>query len=154
MALAHWLSSYYVAGMADETALPNDLAACHAMLSEHARVIATLDRELAGKDRELTGMGYLIEQQAQRLEEQKAEITKLQAERDAALQLAFRKKIERYLADPKQFVLDFGDTPDVVDAAEGIADAALETIRSYERRKQAKAKSCNESSRPTCHGTR
>ena len=51
---------------------------------------------------------------------------------------AFRKKIERYLADPKQFVLDFGDMPDVVDAAEGIADAALETIRSYERRKQAK----------------
>jgi len=42
IALAHWLSSYYVAGMADETALPNDLAACHAMLSEHARVIATL----------------------------------------------------------------------------------------------------------------
>ena len=144
MALAHWLSSYYVAGMADETALPNDLAACHAMLSEHARVIATLDHALAGKDRELTGMGYLIEQQAQRLEEQKAEITKLQAERDAALQLAFRKKIERYLADPKQFVLDFGDTPDVVDAAEGIADAALETIDGYERRKQAKAKSRNE----------
>ena len=41
-------------------------------------------------------------------------------------------------------MLDFGDTPDVVDAAEGIADAALETIRSYERRKQAKAKSRNE----------
>ena len=53
-------------------------------------------------------------------EEQKAEIAKLQAERDAALQFAFRKKIERYLADPKQFVLDFGDMPDVVDAAEGI----------------------------------
>ena len=70
MAIAHWLRSYYVAGMADETALPNDLTACHAMLSEHARVIATLDREL-------TGMGYLIEQQAQRLEDQKAKITKL-----------------------------------------------------------------------------
>ena len=147
--------------MADVTALPNDLTKCHAMLSEHARVIATLDHalaskdcELAGKDRELADMGYLIEQQAQRLEEQKAEIAKLQAERDAALQFAFRKKIERYLADPKQFVLDFGDTPDVVDAAEGIADAALETIRSYERRKQAKAKLCNERSRPTCHGTR
>jgi len=135
------------------------------MLSEHARVIATLDHALAGKDhalagkdhalaskdceladkdRKLVGMGYLIEQQAQRLEEQKAEIAKLQAERDAALQFAFRKKIERYLADPKQFVLDFGDMPDVVDAAEGIADAALETIDGYERRKQAKAKSRNE----------
>ena len=48
-------------------------------------------------------------------------IAKLQAERDAALQFACRKKIERYINQPKQFVLDFGDTPDVVDAAEGIA---------------------------------
>ena len=55
-------------------------------------------------------------------------VTKLEAERDAALQFAFRKKVERYMNDPKQFVLDFGSTPDVVDAAEGIADAALETI--------------------------
>ena len=124
MALALFLRSHYVADMADKTALPNDLAACHAMLSEHARVIAGKDRELAGKD-------SLIEQQAQRLEEQKAEISKLQAERDAALQLAFRKKIERYLPDSKQFIIDFGDTPDIVDAAEGIADAALETIDGY-----------------------
>jgi len=55
-------------------------------------------------------------------------VAKAEAERDAALQFAFRKKIERYLADPKQFILDFGDTPEVVDAAEGIADAALETV--------------------------
>jgi transposase len=116
--------------MTTETAFPNDLAACHAMLSERARVIANKD--------------HLIEQQSQRLEEQKIEIAKLEKERDAALQLAFRKKIERYLADPKQFVLDFGDTPDVVDAAEGIADAALETIDGYERRKQAEAKPRNE----------
>ena len=45
--------------------------------------------------------------------------------------------MERYLPDPKQFVLDFGDWPEVVDAAEGIADAALETVAGYERRKQA-----------------
>ena len=115
--------------MTTETVFPNDLAACHAMLSEHAQAIATKDHELTAKD-------HLIEQQSQRLEEQKIEIAKLQAERDAALQLAFRKKIERYINDPKQFVLDFGDTPDIVDAAEGIADAALETIGGYERRKR------------------
>jgi transposase len=71
-------------------------------------------------------------------------IAKLEKERDAALQLAFRKKIERYLADPKQFVLDFGDEPEVVDAAEGIADAALETVAGYERRKQAAEKAKSE----------
>ncbi|NQW49544.1 MAG: IS66 family transposase zinc-finger binding domain-containing protein, partial [Planctomycetes bacterium] len=130
--------------MTTETVFPNDLAACHAMLSEHAQAIATKDHELTVKDRKLTAKDHLIEQQSQRLEEQKIEIAKLEKERDAALQLAFRKKIERYLADPQQFVLDFGDEPEVVDAAEGIADAALETIDGYERRKQAKAKSRNE----------
>jgi transposase len=98
--------------MTKEIVLPSDLAACHA----------------------------IIRDQAKQIEDQKARVVKAEAERDAALQLAFRKKIERYLADPKQFVLDFGDTPDIVDAAEGIADAALETIDGYERRKQAEAK--------------
>lgn len=105
MALAPWKEGVYVAGMTKELALPNDLAACHAIIRDQAERIA-----------------------------------KLQAERDAALQLAFRKKIERYLPDPKQFVLDFGDSPEVVDAAEGIADAALETVAGYERRKQATEK--------------
>jgi transposase len=41
-------------------------------------------------------------------------------------------------------VLDFGDSPEVVDAAEGIADAALETIAGYERRKQATEKARSE----------
>jgi transposase len=71
-------------------------------------------------------------------------LAKAEAERDAALQYAFRKKMERYLADPKQFILDFGDTPEVVDAAEGIADAALETIAGYQRRTQATQQRRNE----------
>jgi transposase len=102
--------------MAKEIVLPNDLAACHAIIREQSR----------------------------QLEEQKARTAKAEAERDAALQLAFRKKIERYLADPNQFVLDFGDEPEVVDAAEGIADAALETVAGYERRKQAVEKARSE----------
>jgi transposase len=102
--------------MTKELALPNDLAACHA----------------------------IIRMQAQQLEEERARVAKAEAERDAALQLAFRKKIERYLTDPKQFVLDFGDTPAVVDAAEGIADAAVEVVAAYERRKQAAEKARSE----------
>ena len=109
MALALSCEGVYGAGMTKEVVLPSDLAACHAIIRE----------------------------QAQQLEDQKARIAKAEAERDAALQLAFRKKMERYLPDPKQFVLDFGDSPEVVDAAEGIADAALETVAGYERRKQA-----------------
>ena len=108
-----------VAGRRKELVLPNDLAACHAIIAKQTR---------------------LLQQQTDLLEDQKIEIAKLEKERDAALQLAFRKKIERYLADPKQFVLDFGDSPEVVDAAEGIADAAVETVAAYERRKPATEK--------------
>jgi transposase len=100
--------------MTKELVLPNDLAACHAMIAKQQRV---------------------IDRQTDLLEDQKVEIAKLEKERDAALQLAFRKKIERYLADPKQFVLDFGESAEVVDAAAGIADAALEMVGGYERRK-------------------
>ena len=39
------------------------------------------------------------------------------------------------ITDPKQFVIDFGDSPEVVDAVAGIADAALEMVGGYERRK-------------------
>jgi transposase len=109
--------------MTKELVLPNDLAACHALIAKQQR---------------------LIQRQTDLLEDQKIEIAKLAKERDAALQLAFRKKIERYLADPKQFVLDFGDSPEVVDAAEGIADAALETVAGYERRKQVAEKARSE----------
>ena len=100
MALARGGEDVYVAGMTQELVLPNDVAACHAII------------------RDITA--------------QMAQLTK---ERDAALQLAFRKKIERYLVDPQQFILDFGDSPDVVDAAEGIADAAVEAVAGYKRRR-------------------
>ena len=116
MALAPWKEGVYVAGMTKELVLPNDLAACHA----------------------------IIRMQAQQLDEERARAAKAEAERDAALQLAFRKKIEQYLPDPKQFVLDFGDSPEVIDAAEGIADAALETVAGYERRKQGAEKARSE----------
>lgn len=70
---------FYGAVMTKVLVLPNDLAACHAIIRDQAKRIA-----------------------------------KLQAERAAALQFAFRKKLERYLAKPKQFVRDFGDQPEVV----------------------------------------
>ena len=137
MALALWKEGVYVAGMTKELAFPNDLAACHAMLREQALVAVA-------QDRAITSQESVIKRQHDKIEEQRIEIAKLEKERDIALQLAFRKKIERYLPDPKQFVLDFGDTPEVVDAAEGIADAALETIAGYERRRQATEKARNE----------
>ena len=86
--------------MADESSYPNDLAECHTLLAAQQRELAMLDRVIA--------------QQVSQLEEQKAEIAKVSAERDQALQLLFRKKMERYLAEPQQIIKDAGDDPDVV----------------------------------------
>jgi len=109
--------------MPKDVVLPSDLAACLAMIRAHE---------------------YLVVQQGERLKEQQAEIAKLEKEWDAALQFALRKKLERYQQDPKQFILNFGDSPEVINAAEGIADTALETITGYERRKQAVEKARSE----------
>ena len=83
-------------------------------------------------------------QQNQQLVEQKERLVEIQLRLNAALQAAFRKWIERYLSDPHQLVIDFGDSPEVADAAEGIADAAFEAVAGYERRTQKPAKARNE----------
>ena len=52
------------------------------------------------------------------------------------MQLAFRKRQERYLGDPNQFLLDFGDTDDVRSFVEGIADVAEEQEDAPARRRK------------------
>ena len=138
--------------MSSARAYPSDIEACHKLLRDLNATLVTkdatiLDRDalIAERDRIIAAHAALVEQQNRQLEEQKAELAKAIAERDLALQRAFRKRSERYLADPKQFVLDFGNPPDVVDAAEGIADAAEEQeIAGYTRRKKKDRKPRNE----------
>ncbi len=71
--------------MTSATAFPDDLAACHLMLAEKEATLAVNARALGAKN-------GVIEQLEDRVEEQKRELAKVSAERDAALQLAFRKR--------------------------------------------------------------
>jgi transposase len=122
------------------TAFPDDLAACHAMLAE-------MGAALTEKDAALASHGSVIEQLEHRVEEQKRELAKISAERDVAFQLAFRKRQERYLDNPNQFRLDFGDSDDTKSFADGIADAADEQedeSNSQVRRKKRPRKIRNE----------
>jgi transposase len=51
----------------------------------------------------------------------------------------FGRKSERYLADPDQLRLDFGDTDDAADAADGLAEAVEEaglSVQAHTRRKR------------------
>jgi transposase len=103
----------------DATPLPDNLAACHALLVEQARTITQLH---------------------QRVQEQELAINEL-------LQRAFRHRGERYVEDPNQLKLDFGDTPEAADAAAGLAEAVQEAeilVKAYKRRKRVPRKPRNE----------
>jgi transposase len=103
--------------MSQPLPIPDDLAACQALLVEQARAIVE--------------QGEKIREQARTIQEQQLTIGEL-------LQRAFRHRSERYLEDPNQLKLDFGNTPGAADAAAGLADAAEEAevvVAAYQRRK-------------------
>ncbi|HQT95852.1 MAG TPA: IS66 family transposase, partial [Thermoanaerobaculaceae bacterium] len=108
------------------TPLPNELAACQALIVEQARAIAEQSEKIA--------------QQNRTIQEQQLTINEL-------MQRAFRHRSERYLEDPNQLKLDFGNTPEAADAAAGLAEAVEEAqivIAEHKRRRRARRKPRNE----------
>ena len=99
-----------------EITIPNDLGACQALLVEFARII----------------------------DEQKDQLAAQQLEINELLQLAFKRRSERYLANPDQLLLDFGET--AADAAAGLADAKEELVDvpGYTRRQRRPRPTRNE----------
>ncbi len=87
-------------------------------------------KELALRDQQIARNNDVIRQ----LEEENRQLEKdyLQLFRDR-----FGRKSERYIADPDQLRIDFGDTDDASDAAEGLAEAVEEaglSVRAHMRR--------------------
>jgi hypothetical protein len=108
MALALLKEGFYEARMTKESRFPTDLAACHAMLAERdsklakqAGVVAAHQRELKTKDRSLAMRDRSLVEKNRIIKRQKIEMARLEKEHDAALQFAFRKKLERSTTDPK-----------------------------------------------------
>jgi transposase len=103
--------------MPDQAALPKD---------QLLDLIATKNNELATK----SDIIQQLEQQCQDLE---LAYEKLWRER-------FASRSERYIGDPAQLRLDFGDTDDAADAAAGLAEAVEEAdlIPAHLRRKPRK----------------
>ena len=95
-------------------AIPKDLSACQALIVELSRI---------------------VNEQQEKLAEQELRINDL-------LQRAFQRRSERYLENPFQMVLDFGETPAYADAAEGLSDAVAQAkdqtveVEGYTRRKK------------------
>jgi transposase len=102
--------------MSDQPAnldLPHDLAACQALVIERDYQLESQSQAIAD-----------LRAKAEQLEQEKHE---LQLAFDELLRRAFLKRSERYIHDPNQLRLDFGDTPEAADAAEGLAEAVEES---------------------------
>ena len=84
-----------------------------------SKELATRDNELAQSTKELAQSKDIIHQLEAKLEAQEKDYLKLWKER-------FEARSERYIADPDQLRLDFGDTLESADAAHGLHIAVEE----------------------------
>jgi hypothetical protein len=110
--------------MQDPASLPKSqvlalLLAREAELVARDVELATRDVELATERQEVAKRNDIIGQLEVKLQQLERDYLKLWQERFAA-------KSERYIKDPDQIRIDFGDTDESADAAEGLADAVEE----------------------------
>src|SRR5688572_14825359 len=89
--------------------------------------------QLAVQGREVAQRDDIIQQLEAKIKQLEHDYLKLWQERFAA-------KSERYIEDPDQLRIDFGDTDQAADAAEGLAEAIEEAdlIPAHQRRKPHK----------------
>ena len=119
-----------VRDMLDSLVIPQDLAACQTLLAEQALTI-TADKLTITADKltitthelTITSLSDRLDEQQQKLVDQQQEIAEQKLTIDELLRRAFEKRSERYLENPDQLRLDFGDTPEAASAAEGLAEA-------------------------------
>jgi transposase len=90
---------------------------------------------------DLAGCQALIEQLACTIDELRREKQEIELAFAELMQRAFRNRSERYLHDPNQLRLDFKDSDDAADAAEGLAQAVEEAellVKAHVRRRRAR----------------
>lgn len=97
------------------------------------KLLERKDERLQQQDAELQTKTNIIEQLEQKNKELEAAYHKLWQQR-------FGQRSERYIAEPDQLRLDFGDTDDAADAAAGLAEAVEEAdlIPAHKRRRPRK----------------
>jgi transposase len=117
--------------MQDVTALSKEQL--QEIVGNQATQLAAQSDQLATQLDEVTRGADIIKQLEAKVEQLKKDYLKLWQERFAA-------KSERYIADPDQLRIDFGDTDEAADAAEGLAASLEEAdlIPEHRRRRRKK----------------
>ena len=96
--------------------------------------LTSQDEQLAARSREVAQRDDIIQQKDAKIAQLENEFIKL-------WQARFAAKSERYLDDPDQLRIDFGDTDEAADAAEGLAEALEEVgITPTPKRRQPRRK--------------
>ena len=109
---------------ADNNPIPNDLAACQALIDQQTHVIEQHT--------------FTIEELQRKNEKLEQEKQELKLAFDELMRRAFQRRSERYINAPNQLRLDFGDSDEAADAAAGLAEAVEEsqqTIPEHTRRR-------------------
>jgi transposase len=127
--------------------VPQDLASCQTLIAQLTQTIDTHLQTIDTHSRTIDHHLHTIESHAQTIQELQQQNEKLEQEKqDLALayaellQRAFQRRSERYLEDPNQLQIDFGNSEEAADAAEGLAQAIDESheivVPEHTRRRQ------------------
>jgi transposase len=132
--------------MNDGSPLPQDLDACHALIEQLSAQLEERSAQLEQQARDLESREAFVEEQSRTVIDLEASHQQLSQEVDELkltvqklLERLYGNRRERFVADPNQILLDFGD--DAEAAAEALAEAVLEaegTVEEVESKRKAK----------------
>jgi len=111
------------------------------LLSEKEAALQTQDASLEGQRDQLRQQDIAIQTRDKTIKQLAQERDDYKLAYDKLMQQRFRNRSERYLDNPDQLRIDFGDSDEAADAAIGLADAVEDleqTIPEHKRRKPRK----------------
>ena len=115
------------------------LAAATKEIDAAKKVIARRDEQLADSQRELADSQKEIARDKDVIRQLEEKNRQLEKDYAQLYRERFGRRSERYIADPDQLRIDFGDTDDAADAADGLAEAVEEAelqVKGHTRRKR------------------
>jgi transposase len=101
------------------------------------------EAELESQRSQLRDLDLTVQERDQRICELQQQSDEWKLAYNALLQRTFGRRSERYIDNPDQLRLDFGNTPEAADAADGLADAVEEVtqeIAAHTRQKRKRKK--------------
>jgi transposase len=105
--------------------------------------LRSAEAEMESQRAQLRDLDVTLQERDQRITELQQQSDEWKLAYNKLLQRTFGRRSERYIENPDQLRLDFGNTPEAADAASGLADAveeATQEIGAHTRKKRQKNK--------------